>query len=455
MKNYLVLILLCLIINNVIISTASSSLSLSTISINDGDIKIIDSSNNVKVIIIMAFKRVNDFKECLKSIMSANHYQDYHLIITQSVSIGDKSYFNKIDEILQGDVKESFKSISHIETDSSTTLPYGNAYFAFKNLIRGLEFAFKVFPNLLTPIVFEEDVEVSKDIFEFFDKSSEIINSNSKEIKFATSAFFLHTTHPQYDWRLDKPIKRKSVRNDLSLSLLKPNQLVKVKFNSQVEFKVLSWMLHKSAAHQLIKDFKDIEKWVIDNNYEDKIENKVNTPKPDLLIKNSDSWNHDRYLELRFKDQYFIGSQSPRCNHVPVGGYGLSSVIDDYGFPVNEKYTKKNEFSMDLIIHGDKGIWGTLKEYLPSFECPNRINCYNNQTNTKCGSVYVSTCLNIYGLECVPCSGRPASSLEPICHQRYTSCCQDNCTAHSPFFISIPSLFNDDTTTSPADTTHK
>ncbi|KAF2076791.1 hypothetical protein CYY_001917 [Polysphondylium violaceum] len=454
MVKYFILLLCILFIHNLVLPTTATP-TPTILKENEGTI--IDSSNDVKVIIIMAFKRVNDFKECLKSIVSANHYQDYHLIITQSVAMGDKTHFNQIDQVVQSmidDGSSAFKSISHIETDSSTTLPYGNAYFAFKNLIKGLEYSFKVFPNVQTPIVFEEDVEVSKDIFEFFEKSSEIIKSNSKEIKFATSAFFLHTTHPQYDWRLDKPIKRKSVRNDLSLSLLNPNQLVQVKFNGQVEFKVLSWMLHKSAAHQMIKDFKEIQQWVIDNKYQDKIENKVNTPKPDLLIKNSDSWNHDRYLELRFKDLYFIGSQSPRCNHIPVGGHGLSSVIDDYGFPINQKYTKKNEFTMNLKINGDKGIWGSVKEYLPSFECPNRINCYNNQTNEKCGSVYVSTCLNIYGLECVPCSGRPASSLEPICHQRFNSCCKDNCSAHTPFFISIPSLFDSDDNASP-DHTHK
>ncbi|KAN0033659.1 hypothetical protein ACTFIV_000121 [Dictyostelium citrinum] len=412
--------------------------------------EIIDSSEDVKVILIMTYKRMNDFSKCLDSIINANHSSEYHLVLTQSVSMNDYKEYNQLEAILNEKINQQqqqqqqrklFKSITHLDTESSSKQPYGNAYFAFKNLVHGMKFTVeKLFPNLQSLIIFEEDVEISKDVFEFFEASKSIMKKD-KSIKFATTAFFLHTTHPQYNWLLDKPLKRKSIRNENSLSLLVPNQLNKVTFNGEIEFKVLSWLLDRSIINQLILDFNIIENWVIENKFEDKIENKPNTSKPELLINNCDCWNHDRYLELRFKGLKFIGSQSPRCNHIPVGGYGLSSVLDDYGFPVNQHYTKSNQFVMGTEFNGEKGIWGIVKEFLPKFECPSKINCYNNQTNQYCGTLKVSTCLNVWGpLQCVPCSGRKTSTLDPQCNQEFSSCCKDNCNAHNPFFISMPSL---------------
>ncbi|KAK5575483.1 hypothetical protein RB653_006616 [Dictyostelium firmibasis] len=443
-KTITVLLLLLFIIINIV---KSSSPQTPTLFKNE---EIIDNSNDVKVILIMTFKRMNDFSKCLDSIISANHSSEYHLVLTQSVSMNDYKDYNLLEEILNEKIKQNsnnkekklFKSITHIDTESSSKQPYGNAYFAFKNLVYGMKYTVgKLFPNLQSLIIFEEDVEISKDVFEFFESSKSIMKTD-KSIKFATTAFFLHTTHPQYNWLLDKPIKRKSIRNENSLSLLIPNQLNKVTLNGEIEFKVLSWLIDRSIIDQLILDFNIIENWVIENNFEDKIENKPNTSKPELLINNCDCWNHDRYLELRFKGLKFIGSQSPRCNHIPVGGFGLSSVLDDYGFPVNQQYIKSDSFVMGTEFNGEKGIWGIVKEFLPKFECPSKINCYNNVTNQYCGTLKVSTCLNVWGpLQCVPCSGRQTSTLDPQCNLDFSSCCdKDNCSAHNPFFISMPSL---------------
>ncbi|KAM9983433.1 hypothetical protein ACTFIY_000167 [Dictyostelium cf. discoideum] len=442
MKIFSLFLLIFIIVNIVKSNTTPKSLFKNE--------EIIDSSEDVKVILIMTFKRMNDFSKCLDSIISANHSNEYHLVLTQSVSMNDYNEYNQLEDILNEKINQNqnqnqklFKSITHIETESSSKQPYGNAYFAFKNLVHGMKFTVeKLFPNLQSLIIFEEDVEISKDVFEFFEASKSIMKKD-KSIKFATTAFFLHTTHPQYNWLLDKPLKRKSIRNENSLSLLVPNQLNKVTFNGEIEFKVLSWLLDRSIINQLILDFNIIENWVIENKFEDKIENKPNTNKPELLKNNCDCWNHDRYLELRFKGLKFIGSQSPRCNHIPVGGFGLSSVLDDYGFPVNQDYIKSNQFVIGDEINGEKSVWGIVKEFLPKFECPSKINCYNNQTNQYCGTLKVSTCLNIWGpppLQCVPCSGRKTSTLDPQCNQEFSSCCKDNCNAHNPFFISIPSL---------------
>ncbi|KYQ90970.1 hypothetical protein DLAC_07857 [Tieghemostelium lacteum] len=393
----------------------------------------------------MAFKRVEDFKLSLDSLIKANYSQDYHLVITQSISLGDRSHYIKLHDFINNvDIKNKFKSITHIETESKSSLPFGNAYHAFKNMVRGMVYVWEKFSALDSLIIIEEDIVVSEDIFEFFEKSRNIINQDpSNSIRLATSAYFLHTTHSYYDWRLDKPIKRKTIRNELSLSLLNPKQIDQVKLQGEIEFKVLAWMLHKSIAKTIIDDFnQQIQPWVLENG-ENIIENKPFTPKPEILKNNCDCWNHDRYLELRFRDFYFLGSQSPRCNHVPSGGVGLSHPGEDYGFPLNENYTSSDEFYIGVVNDGEKGIWGLVKEYLPDVECPNRIDCNHFSTGNKCGSIYNSTCLNIWNLECIPCSGRKVETFQPICNEKFPQCCDGVCNATSPFFINIPTLFKD------------
>ncbi|EFA74582.1 hypothetical protein PPL_11550 [Heterostelium album PN500] len=436
---------------NIVVNCNSSSSKSNIDIINKDSIKYINenekvevfknNNNNNKVILIMIYKRIDDFVKCLQSIHQSNNSNQYHLIITQSIPTdNNREYYDRVEQLVDLH-KPNFQSIQHIETKSTSNQTYGNAYNAFRNLIHGLNYTLRSFPNLDSLIIFEEDIEVSKDLFEFFEKSRELINSDAT-IRFATSAFFLHTTHPQYDWRVDKPIKRKSIRNQLSLDLLNPNELVKVKLQGQIEFKVLAWMAHHSICRQMISDFYEIEDWVFKNG-EHLVENKPNTPKPKLLLDHCDCWNHDRYLELRFKGLNFIGSQSPRCNHIPQSGAGLSNVEDDYGFPVNQIYVTKDKFYI-TEIKGNPGVWGLMKQYLPKMECPNRVDCYSPDTSEKCGSVRVSTCLNVWGLECVPCSGRNAATLEPECRKKYPKCCGNQCKTKSPFFLSIPSLFNDE-----------
>ncbi|GAM21827.1 hypothetical protein SAMD00019534_050020, partial [Acytostelium subglobosum LB1] len=392
-----------------------------------------------KVILVMAYKRMDDFKRCLDSMMQANQSNQYHLVVTQSIPLdNDRRHYDRMTTMLNDQAMPYFKSVRHIETPSTSNHTYGNAYNAFKNLVRGLNYTLRAFPALDSLIIVEEDVDVSKDIFEFFERSRQLINEDAS-VRFATSAFFLHTRHPQYDWRVDKPIKRKSIRNQLSLDLMRPQELITVTLQGQIEFKVLAWMAHRSACKQMITDFYDIEGWVLKHG-DHVVENKPNTPKPPVLLEHCDCWNHDRYLELRFKGKKFIGSQSPRCNHVATDGAGLSGVEDDYGFPVNQIYTRRDQFYM-TYIKGEKGIWQQLKEHLPSVECPNRVDCYSPSTGQKCGSVRVSTCLNIWGFECVPCSGRTAATLEPQCREKYPDCCGSKCDTKSPFMISLPSLF--------------
>eukprot|EP01132_Coremiostelium_polycephalum_P002474 gene2474-3061_t len=401
----------------------------------------------------MTYKRIDDFEDTIKSVIAANQSNQYNIVITQTIptyTTDDKvDYYNEIEKVvLKYKLTDHFKSIHHISTPSASKLQYGNAFHSFRNLVHGIHYCYQVFPQLDSLIVMEEDIVVSNDIFEFFEASRHLINqslsssSGTRNITFATSAFFLHTTHPQYNWKLDKPIKRKSIRNQVSLALLNPRELINVRFQGEIEFKVLAWMLHKSVAKVIIDDFLSIEEWVKEND-EHKIENTPNSKKPDLLYQNCNCWNHDRYLELRFKENWFIGSQSPRVSHIPRGGYGLSNPGSDYGFPVNEHYTRKDQFTSDSEINGKKGLWSILKDHLPSMECPNRVNCYSNSTGEMCGSVYVSTCLNIWGLECVPCSGRQPNTLDPTCMEKYPKCCGDKCNAHSPFFLTLPSLFSE------------
>ncbi|EGG18775.1 hypothetical protein DFA_02514 [Cavenderia fasciculata] len=406
-----------------------------------------NKSNN-KIILIMAYKRIDEFRQCLHSLMAANHSHGYHLVVTQSVNNADGnvnvSYYERMVQLLhQRDITSHFKSITHITTPSTCSAPYGNAYHAFRNLVHGFVYTIKSFPYLDSLIVFEEDTLVSKDIFEFFKICRKKINNDKGEtIKFATSAYFLHTTHPQYDWRLDKPIKRKSIKNEMSLSLLKPKEIVKVKLQGQIEFKVLAWMIHKSAIKTIIHDFKSIEDWVF-NNGEESIINNQDSIKPDILIDNCNCWNHDRYLEYRFRSSYFLGSQSPRCTHTT--GNGLSNPGDDYGFPVNQIYTNNTEFYQSSnSVDGEKGWWTRAKEYLPQLECPNRLDCYLSKKGDpsdgmKCGSVTMSTCLNIWRLQCNPCSGRDPSFYSSQCNEKYQQCCLNgtSCTVSSPFMIDI------------------
>eukprot|EP01133_Synstelium_polycarpum_P017268 gene17268-20593_t len=302
------------------------------------------SKDSNKVILIMAYKRIDDFDDCLVSLATANLSAQYHVIVTQSMPpSGDTSFYEHADEII-GRERSRFKSITHISTQSTSPLPYGNAYHAFRNLARGISYAYKAFPKLDSLIIVEEDVEVSKDIFEFFEASRDIMAT-------------------------DTSVRLATIRNELSLSLLDPKSLVKVRLQGEIEFKVLAWMMHPSIATQMLNDFYQIEDWVFIKG-EDIIENKPGTPKPEVLQKNSDSWNHDRYLELRFRELSFIGSAFPRCNHMT--GAGLSNPGDDYGFPVCPHYIAKHEFTQ-TSIRGEKSVWGVLKDYLPRMECPNHV----------------------------------------------------------------------------------
>lgn len=102
------------------------------------------------------------------------------------------------------------QSIRHIRTsmNDSNLGQFGSAMGALENLARGMDFAFNVFPNLEFLIVlevrlfvysFQDDVALSRDSLEFFQKSMSMMDADPS-ITLSTAAFFLGTDHSQYDW---------------------------------------------------------------------------------------------------------------------------------------------------------------------------------------------------------------------------------------------------------------
>jgi hypothetical protein len=102
---------------------------------------------------------------------------------------------------------------------------------------------------------------LSYDALEFFERSKAQMEMD-KTIKLATTTSFLRRTHPQYNWRFDRPMKHKEQHNPSFIKLLDPKLIHKVMFDGQIFFHVFAWMLSRSTYHVIIQDFHEAERWI-------------------------------------------------------------------------------------------------------------------------------------------------------------------------------------------------